>query len=577
MKFNSACVATWRKFGTWISLACIVAAFVLAVVRLHPTNFFGYTEDDSIYFSSAKGLAEGKGYVLASFPGTPAATKYPIFYPWLLSWVWRWNPLFPANLTDAIAISVAFGAIYIVAAYFFLRRFKGIGEIEALILTAFCALHPVFVFYSSSVLSDIPFAAFVLCAMLLAERSTLPSASNRMAFACGALVGLAILIRAFGVPVAVGIVIASALRRAWRPLMIFCAAVAPFFALLCWQTVFPHVAISPVSGAAASSLGWTHTWAYYTSYLNDWKQGVPNIAIFLAVLKNNFFLLLSAPASYFISPEMGGDSIATRAIALTLTTGAVAGILRKQIFRPVYSVLPFYVLLILLWNYGQAVRFLLPFLPLFAAGIWLEGKHAVRMVRTSLAARGRWPEKIVASALGVTILLLTLAVAQNYVGGVRAFCSKLSARRASLLEEKREAYRWLSRSTGSDARVVAYEDASLYLYTNRASTRPFTFATVEFFDPPQLERDIVHITDVSKAVGAEYWVSSEDDYDMEWSGAFRKAHAQMKKLEEVWPVGFASQNNRVRVYRLGCTGDLGCESARDTVDPQIQKQLTGAL
>ena len=70
---------------------------------------------------------------------------------------------------------------------------------------------------------------------------------------------------------------------------------------------------------------------------------------------------------------------------------------------------------------------------------------------------------------------------------------------------------------------------------------------MEFFDPPQLERDIVHITDVSKAVGAEYWVSSEDDYDMEWSGAFRKAHAQMKKLEEVWPVGFASQNNRLPV------------------------------
>jgi hypothetical protein len=77
----------WRRLAPWLGLGCILASFLAAVIWVHPTNFFGYTEDDSIYFSSAKGLAEGQGYVLASFPGTPVATKYPIFYPWLLSWV----------------------------------------------------------------------------------------------------------------------------------------------------------------------------------------------------------------------------------------------------------------------------------------------------------------------------------------------------------------------------------------------------------------------------------------------------------------------------------------------------------
>ena len=102
-----------RHALAWLALACIPTLFCMAVIRLHPTNFFGYTEDDSIYFSSAKGIAEGKGYVLTSFPGTPTATKYPIFYPWLLSWVWRWNPSFPSNLIDAIGITVAFGGLYI--------------------------------------------------------------------------------------------------------------------------------------------------------------------------------------------------------------------------------------------------------------------------------------------------------------------------------------------------------------------------------------------------------------------------------------------------------------------------------
>jgi hypothetical protein len=134
-----------------------LVSFVIAVIRLHPTNFFGYTEDDSIYFSSAKALAEGKGYVLLSFPGTPAATKYPVFYPWILSGVWRWNPAFPANLTGAIGISIAFGLMFLTIAFLSLRRLSGISDGEALLLTAFCAFHPLVLFYSGSVLSDIPF------------------------------------------------------------------------------------------------------------------------------------------------------------------------------------------------------------------------------------------------------------------------------------------------------------------------------------------------------------------------------------------------------------------------------------
>ena len=99
-----------RNMNAGIAIACIVALFLITVVRLHPANFFGYTEDDSIYFSSAKALSLGRGYILDSVPGRPAATKYPILYPWILSWVWRSNPSFPANINDAIAINALFGS-----------------------------------------------------------------------------------------------------------------------------------------------------------------------------------------------------------------------------------------------------------------------------------------------------------------------------------------------------------------------------------------------------------------------------------------------------------------------------------
>src|SRR5690242_4694457 len=83
----------WPRRGlVFLGLAGILMLYAEAVLRLPPAIFFGLTGDDAIYFSSARAIASGAGYVLPSLPGTPPATKYPILYPWILSWVWRWNP-----------------------------------------------------------------------------------------------------------------------------------------------------------------------------------------------------------------------------------------------------------------------------------------------------------------------------------------------------------------------------------------------------------------------------------------------------------------------------------------------------
>ena len=92
-----------------------------------------------------------------SFPGTPATTKYPIFYPWILSWDLALNKsLLPANLTGAVVVSVLFGITYLIAAFFFLRQLRGIDDLEALLITGFCPLHPLILFFGARVLSDMP-------------------------------------------------------------------------------------------------------------------------------------------------------------------------------------------------------------------------------------------------------------------------------------------------------------------------------------------------------------------------------------------------------------------------------------
>src|SRR5437773_431280 len=55
----------------WIVLSGTVALYLSLVAHLHPTNFFGLSQDDTLYFSSAKAIAEGRGYILPSVPGSP--------------------------------------------------------------------------------------------------------------------------------------------------------------------------------------------------------------------------------------------------------------------------------------------------------------------------------------------------------------------------------------------------------------------------------------------------------------------------------------------------------------------------
>src|ERR1700756_2610970 len=137
-----------------IVLPLILAAHLFLLLRLHPTQLFGLQQDDALYFSSAKALAEGRGYILPSLPGAPAATKYPILYPWLLSRVWRANPNFPANLSLAFTLNYFFTLAAILLGYFFCLIPLKLSRIASLAVPAFCALPPAFLFYSARLMTD---------------------------------------------------------------------------------------------------------------------------------------------------------------------------------------------------------------------------------------------------------------------------------------------------------------------------------------------------------------------------------------------------------------------------------------
>src|SRR2546425_3283584 len=247
------------QYLRWLGLLCILAAYVCCIVRSHPTHFFGLTEDDSIYFSSAREIAQGRGYTLANVPGTPPAAKYPILYPWVLSWVWWLNPSFPANLPWAVAVNVAFGMMFLTLAFIFLRRLKGLTARAALIVTAVCAVHPVILIFSGALMSDIPFAALVLASTALASKAIEQHQGMKSTVFCALLSGLLILLRTLGVPVAFGIFVAMALRGGWRKPVVFAAILVPFLFASAGSSFLHKPPATPLAAPPCAD-SWGMTW-----------------------------------------------------------------------------------------------------------------------------------------------------------------------------------------------------------------------------------------------------------------------------------------------------------------------------
>lgn len=539
----------------WIGLAGILAIYLVAVFRFRPSDLFAATQDDSIYFSSAQALANQRGYILPSVPGVPEATKYPILYPWILSWIWRWNPSFPSNLNEAAALTAAFGVVFLVACFVYLRRLNGTGDPAALLLTFFIALHPLVRVFSASILSDIPFAGLALAALLVADKAMRPGGTVATSAGTGILTGLSILLRIFGVPIAAGILAAALARRAWRQAAVFCETLAPFGIATIWKAISARSAVPPNSSGAPRSPGFLDAWTYYTSYLGFWKLSVPNASILRSMLTTNAVYIFRSSSSYFIAPVLTQNTLVSVSLMFLVTFFIFAGVVRQTRntgWQPIHWVFPFYMAVILLWNYPVTGRFCLFFLPFYAGGLWVEGKQFVTVSYTTMTNSKVWSQRILAAIFAFGLLALTCGIALNDAFGTRILFGEMARNRSSLLPEKREAYQWISCCTSRDDVVIAYEDASLYLYSGRQSMRPIAFPTSGEFESKYLHEALAHLTDVARVTGARYWLMADDDFSAEGEPATSLGLMREKELKQGLPIVFQSRNGHVRVYRIGC-------------------------
>jgi 4-amino-4-deoxy-L-arabinose transferase-like glycosyltransferase len=478
-------------------------------------------------------------------------------------------------------MTALFGCWSLIVAFQLLRKLKGVRDWAALAIVALCAFQPLFLSLSGAVMSDIPFMALALTAAVTADSAMRRDSRTMPVVATGILAGLSASMRVLGLAVLVGIFATGVYRRAHRQATVFCMVAVLFMGAVLWLGGFHLLPQQAESEGAAPEPGWRQTFVEYTSYWDSWRANVPSLEAFLNVLKLNLLLFLVRPASYLLAPLVGPTSLPGMTLYVILAVGIVAGIVRQahsQEWKPIHFVFLAYSAMLVLWYYGEMSRFLLLFLPLFYAGLFVEGRNVLSLLAKTLHSGRPTAERVLAGAVTLGLSTMAGAGAWNYVDGGRQQWLAKAAERDAIAGEKMEAYDWLRDNTDPNTRVVAYEHVNLYLYTGRQAVPPIAFSIAGIFtnDKRILEEDLAHMTDTARHVGARFWLAAEDDFSKEGGSALIKQ--RMAQLKSVLPLVFSSHENKVQIYDLSCVLQpmrAECTSAAPVLFPGNQGNLRG--
>jgi hypothetical protein len=417
---------------------------------------FGDLHDDSIYYVSAKSLADGGGYRVESLPGEPSQTKYPPLYPLLLSAAWRLNPEFPDNLPIAAWISwLALPAIMLQLLWVFPRL--GITDWRAWMLMTLVALNPYMLAFSSTLVSELTYTALLLAAILLTERATHADAMAS-AIAAGLVAGLAYLTRSAGIVFLVAGPLYLWIRHKRREAVLFACAMLPFVA---GWTIWTRLHEVSTSDPAL---------IYYTDYFRYelYSISLRDLPVFLwrnidGLLQGIGSLVLPNVVSSFIFKTV------MQVVAIATIAGVVRMVRRGQ--GLLYALLAAgSCAQLVVWHFPPNERFVLPFLPLALAGLITEMEHLGSMLRQGLQHRDAGQRVVAAGMLlAVAGFLVGAVTLQIYVGQVLLPEQETAHRVAN--RDRIATYDWIRTKLPQDATLLSSEDGLVFLNTGRHAMR----------------------------------------------------------------------------------------------------------
>ena len=496
-----------------------VGVFMLAIApsaylawRFRSMTHLGFFHDDSIYFVSAKSLAAGDGYRIASLPGDPYQTKYPPLYSALLAGIWKMDPNFPSNLALATLFAWLMLPAYVAMAWLVLRQL-GFSWREQCLLVLLTGLSPIAAVHSFSLMPELLFTALLLASVWLAERSLEPKASHWLPVLAGLCGALAYLTKSSAAPLLITAPLCFILRKQFANAVRFFAAMFP--ALAAWQWwVAQHV-----------SRSWDLVTLYYTNYVGFQIYNVPLRDLPLVMWRNLDALLMGIGKLLTFDVPFGSKHL-ERVVAVAAIAGCAR--LAKRTGRLQFPLAALGMSAILLvWHYTPDQRFVLPLYPLLLAGLWTELGNVFRALRVAwrkpaLADRG-------AAFAGAGVLAaFALFVAFTTIFGLFYFLPNLLDSYRADLEARRPAYEWISRNAPRQANVFAYDDPLMFLYAGRKSCNlPIPPKLYYHNDDAGIDRLLHTIPDFARQYQLGYVLLTHDDFyrDLHEPGARHLAEA----------------------------------------------------
>jgi len=547
--FSARNLSHRSRLPIWILILVLVVSSSIYVVILAPDKF-GVQYDDCIYVTTAKALATGQGYRIISLPYEPAQTKYPPLYPFLLSFIWRFYPQFPENLTIMMLLSVLAAISFLAVTWRYLVNQSYAGRWMAVVVVALTAVNARTMILATSIVSEMVYAALSVVGLCLAEQYEKERKDWVWGAGAGVVIGLAFLTRSAGIALLIGVAVYFVIRRQWRRGLLPVAVGGAF--VVGWIG-WSYINRSTVEGVNV---------AYYTSYLRDFDevlsglQAIGNeskLMILLGIVVRNIlgFVLVSVPIClglpYELIPYFG---FAFLFIAAGFVRLSSKGVRLLQVY--VISYLAFH----LMWPYVTYSRFLMPLLPFLLLFVIAEFDKLVTLLRREWLSTGQVVRKISAAFVGLAAVLSVSAVL--YYSGrniYRSLASSSLKKIAGPAVEDGQAIEWIRAHTDSSDVVICSRDPMYYLYTGRKATRSFRVNLSEAALPVQnyqqtaneQTESVFRIVNESKG---RYIVLTTADFGYDTDPERTSLKALLEEHPGMFVPVFKSSDERSTIYRI---------------------------
>ena len=531
-------------------LVIILVVSSLLYYAISASERFGAHHDDSIYATTAKAMATGQGYRIISLPDEPAQTKYPPFYPFLLSLIWKVFPAFPENIVWMTMISTVSTLCFLFVTYAYLTKRGYATPWQALVIVGLTGINWRTMILATSMYSEMVYAALSVTTLYLAEKDENETPGWIRNVFLGSIIGVSFLTRSSGLALLIAVGLYYLLRRRWRKALVV-VGVASLFVLgwIAWC-----YANKPADGVNA---------AYYGSYFRDisemisglqMERSVSKIEIFLTILRQNVFsaIVVSIPTicaglSYGSIPGLGeyGGVISVGSIFLVLVL-TLFGFVRqiKKRFGLLHIYLVFYVALHLPVPYISYDRYLVPLLPFLLLFLVTELSAAIALAKRSVSA-GR-THRISVAFIALVVAAITCVGLYGYCSGIVASIAAMKPLYARAIED-RESIEWIKANTDRSEILICYRDPTYYLYTQRKAV-PLTIVkreNAQHADPSLL-------LDPISSAGARYLVVTPIDFDHDFETDLQQSALKtlLEQYSKTFVLVFESRYGHTRIYRI---------------------------